>query len=187
MSKFEWFNKNYFQDIIKVYMNSSVTVEPLKWSEVMKFLALRQKVESETDNLALSGNERKSERLWFSIGRLFANRKWLVNLIAKDGDEFVGYVSIFFAKSRKMRGNAYLVLGVRSNYRGKGIGTMLMKETDRMASSRGIRRLELEVFAKNTGAHKLFSRLGYEEEGRKRKAAETEDGFDDLILMAKFI
>ncbi len=153
----------------------------------MKFLVLRQKVESETDNLALSGSERKNERLWFAIGRLFANRKWLINLIAKDGDEFVGYISIFFAKSRKMRGNAYLVLGVRENYRGKGIGTKLMQETEKLARARGVRRLELEVFGKNTGAYKLFKNLGYEEEGRKRRAAQTEDGFDDLILMAKFL
>src|SRR5688572_5109741 len=125
-------------------MNPSITVEPLKWSEVMKFLALRERVESESDHLALGGNDRKTEKIWFSLARLFATRKWTVNLIAKDGNEFIGYIQIFFARFRKMRGNAYLVLAVRESYRGKGIGTKLMEEAERVARSRGIRRLELE-------------------------------------------
>ena len=168
-------------------MNSLISVEPLKWTEVMKFLALRAKIESESDHLALGGNERKSEPLWFALGRIFATRKWTTHLIAKDGETSVGYISIFFAKFRKMRGNAYLVLAVRANQRGKGIGTKLMEEAEKLARRRGIRRLELEVFAKNTGAQKLFKRLGYEEEGRKRQAAQIGNDFDDLILMAKFL
>lgn len=168
-------------------MNPSVSIKPLKMSQAMKFLLLRRQVESESEHLALAGDDRKSEPVWFALGRMFVNRKWMTNLIAKDGEEFIGYISVSFARFRKMKENAYVVLSVRSNHRGKGIGTRLMLEAEKMAYKRGIRRLELEVFAKNTGAHGLFKRLGYEEEGRKRRAAKTSDGFDDLILMAKFL
>ncbi|MFH1170581.1 MAG: GNAT family N-acetyltransferase [Candidatus Vogelbacteria bacterium] len=167
--------------------DSSISIEPLKWRQIMKFLVLRQKIESETDHLALDGADRKSESALFAIGRMFANRKWLAILVAKDGNELIGYISIFFARFRKMKANAYLVLSVRLNHRGQGIGTKLMLEAERVAKGRGIRRLELEVFAKNIRAHKLFKRLGYEEEGRKRQVAQIQDSFDDLILMAKFL
>jgi len=169
-------------------MNQSlISIEPLKWRQIMKFLFLRQKIESETEHLALDGADRKSESTWFALGRMFVNRQWLAILIAKDGDKFVGYLSIFFARFRKMKANAYLVLSIRSNYRGQGIGTKLLQAAETLARERGILRLELEVFAKNIRAHELFKRLGYEEEGRKRKAARIQDGFDDLILMAKFL
>jgi GNAT superfamily N-acetyltransferase len=164
-----------------------VLVVPLKWQETIKFLALRQKIESETDHLALSGDDRKNETAIFAIGRMMANRKWLAILVAKENNDLVGYISVFFARFRKMKGNAYLVLSVLSNYRGQGIGTKLMREAEALARQRGIRRLELEVFAKNAGAYKLFKHLGYKEEGRKRQVAQIEDGFDDLILMAKFL
>lgn len=164
-----------------------ISIEPLKWYQVRKFLILRQKIESEAEHLALDGIDRKSESVWFAIGRMLANRKWLAVLVAKDGDQFVGYASIFFARFRKMKANAYLVLAVSANYHGQGIGTKLMQTAEKISHKQGIRRLELEVFAKNTRAHQLFKRLGYQEEGRKREAAQLQDGFDDLILMVKFL
>ena len=164
-----------------------ISVVPLQWYQVMKFLLLRQKIEAEAKHLALDEADRKSESIWFAISRMLANRKWLAILIAKDGDKFVGYISIFFARFRKMKGNAYLVLSVQENYRGQGFGTKLMQAAETLARERGIRRLELEVFAKNIRAHELFIHLGYEEEGRKRQSAQIRDGFDDLILMAKFL
>ena len=166
---------------------SSVNLEPLKWNQIIKFIFLRREIESESEHLALSGKERKAEPMWFTIGRMFVNRKWMTILVAKEKNKFIGYASVSFAKFRKMKTNAYLVLSVRANYQGNGIGTKLIQEAENTARKRGIRRLELEVFAKNTGAHSLFKRLGFEEEGRKRKIAETKDGYDDLILMAKFL
>ena len=166
----------------------SISIEPLKWYQLVKFLRLRQKIEAEAKHLALDEADRKSESTLFALGRMIANRKWLTILVAKEGAEFVGYLSIFFARFRKMKANAYLVLSVDVTHRGQGIGTKLMRAAEVSARDRGIIRLELEVFAKNEGAHQLFKRLGYEEEGRKRKVAKIRDGeFDDLILMAKFL
>lgn len=167
--------------------HSSLSIEPLKWTEALEFLRLREEIEREAPHLALGGGDRKNESRLFALARMAANRKWMTTLIAKEGNEFVGYISIFFARFRKMKGNAYLVLSVRAKCRGKGIGTKLMEAAEEAARARGTRRMELEVFAKNTGAHGLFTRLGYEEEGRKRKAAHIGDEFDDLILMAKFL
>ncbi|MEK7621728.1 MAG: GNAT family N-acetyltransferase [Patescibacteria group bacterium] len=167
--------------------HSSLSIQPLKWNQVLKFLLLREQIEAETEHLALAGDDRKSESTLFAIGRMFANRKCLVTLVAQDGNEFVGYISVSFARFRKMKANAYLILSVRSNYRGQGIGTKLMRAAEDLARARAIRRLELEVFAKNVGAHKLFKRLGYEEEGRKRQVGQIHNGFDDLVLMAKFL
>jgi RimJ/RimL family protein N-acetyltransferase len=49
----------------------------------------------------------------------------------------------------------------------------------------GMRRIQLKVFARNTGALRLYHRLGYEVEGTRRQAIKIGDSYEDLIEMAK--
>ena len=84
-----------------------------------------------------------------------------------------------------MRGNVYFTIAVREAYRGKGIGTALMEKAENYAKSKGIRRVELEVFGKNIKAITLYKARGYEIEGVKKEAVTTRDGFDDIIIMTK--
>ena len=55
------------------------------------------------------------------------------------------------------------------NHRGKGLGTYLMKLIEKKALSRGIRKLELQVF-KDNPAKRLYSRLGYKKIKDKKSA-----------------
>jgi len=107
-------------------------------------------------------------------------------LVARRGAKHLGYVSLVFARFKKLRGNAYLTISVIGDYRGQGLGTKLMTAAENLARARGLRRIELEVFSQNPAVN-LYRRLGYEEEGSKRRAVENGDGFDDIILIAKFL
>lgn len=60
-----------------------------------------------------------------------------------------------------------------------------MDVAEKASRARGVRRMELEVFAKNTKAIELYKRLGYVQEGLKKGAVEDNDGFDDIVVMAK--
>ena len=104
----------------------------------------------------------------------------------KDG-RLVGFITVLFPKFRKLRKNAYLTLSVLKSERGKGIGTRLIGAAEAFAKERGARRLELDVFAKNGDAVRLYERLGFEHEGRRRQAVDDGDGYDDVIFMGKFI
>jgi ribosomal protein S18 acetylase RimI-like enzyme len=99
----------------------------------------------------------------------------------------IGYVSLVFPRFKKMKGNAYLTIALKKEYRGKGIGTILMDKAEDYVRGRGARRIELEVFAKNTGAKKLYETLGYVVEGVKKEAVTDIDGYDDIVIMAKKI
>lgn len=61
-------------------------------------------------------------------------------------------------------------LAVAQSARGMGIGTALMREAERKAISMGKRFMSLSVIGENTGAIRLYERLGY-------KTTRTERGF----------
>lgn len=159
-------------------------IAPLRWHETKHFARLRNQIDTETKHLVARGGERKDDGLRV-LARILMNRR-LITLVARDNNEMIGYVSVVFAKFKKLRGNSYLTISVRASHRGQGVGSKLMEAAEQLARERGARRMELEVFSQNPAVN-LYKRLGYEEEGRKRKAVEDNGEFDDIIFMAKFL
>jgi RimJ/RimL family protein N-acetyltransferase len=167
-------------------LQADFEIAPLGLLDLLAFAVLRNDIEEEARHLVVSNGERKESALRI-LGRMLISGRRINTLVARNSGEFIGYVSLTFPRFRKLRGNAYLSISVRSTYQGRGVGTELMREAERYARERGIRRIELEVFGKNDGAYRLYRRLGYEEEGRKRRAVFDQGEFDDIIVMAKFI
>ena len=62
-----------------------------------------------------------------------------------------------------------------------------MTETLSAARHLGIERVELEVFASNTGAINLYRQLGFVVEGTKKRARKLDGEYDDDVLMALFL
>lgn len=52
-------------------------------------------------------------------------------------------------------------IAVDPNFRGMGIGSALMKKAEEQARSLGMRKMTLDVICENTGAIRLYKRLGY--------------------------
>ena len=61
-------------------------------------------------------------------------------------------------------------LMVAADQRRRGIGSALMAEAMKWARSAGITKVELEVFPHNAPAIALYRKLGFEEEGRRRRS-----------------
>ena len=93
-----------------------------------------------------------------------------VHLVALDGGAF-GLTHV-----------GRLGVGLLPKYRGQGWGTMLVTEALSIAFNTGLERIELEVFASNTVAKKLYEKFGFHEEGRKRKARKLDGVYDDIVL-----
>lgn len=165
---------------------ATVKIKTLKLSDLSAFMRLRREIEREARHLVPRGGERK-ESILYNFLRFMANRHRTRILVATNDKKFIGYITVIFAKFKKLRGNAYLALAVSPGYRGRGVGTQLMQAAEDYAKRHGVRRLELEVFGKNEGAIGLFKRLGYKEEGRRREAVTDKNGFDDMVFMAKFL
>lgn len=164
----------------------TVDIRLLRLFEIPMFAKLRKDIEKESQHLIAKKGERK-QNILYSLATILINRKRTHTFIAWDKDKSVGYLSLVFAKFRKYRGNAYLVVALRTAYRGQGIGSRLMETAEAFAKKHGKRRIELEVFAKNKNAIELYEKLGYIVEGIKKNAVEDEDGYDDIIIMTKAI
>jgi GNAT superfamily N-acetyltransferase len=128
--------------------------------------------------------ERKENFVHIIIKLLISQRR-TVTFLAYDGSIGIGYVNLIFPKFTKLQGNVYLTIAVREAYRGKGVGTALMEKAETYARSKGVRRVELEVFGKNTNAIALYKGRGYEIEGVKKEAVQAKGSYDDIIIMTK--
>lgn len=164
-----------------------VTVRPLKLTEVPEILVFRQENDYHTP-FADKVSKARLGSVIYTMLKMIWHGNHLVTLVAEKEGRIVGYVTVVFGKNRKFKGNVYLVsVAVKESERGKGIGSLLFKTIEKLALERGARRIEFDVFSKNEDAVRLYERLGYEVEGRKRRAVENNDGYDDLIFMAKLL
>lgn len=80
-----------------------------------------------------------------------------------------------------------LGMGMHEDFRRRGIGTRLINEAIGKAKEKGLERIELEVFASNGPAIKLYEKMGFVVEGVKKKARKLDGVYDDMIEMALFI
>lgn len=163
---------------------SGIRIFPFELRHAGVFSKLRIDIDNESDFLLAKKGERK-ENAFHVILRLLISQRRVITFLAFDNKEPVGYVSLVFPKFAKLKGNAYLTVGVRESYRGKGIGSRLMDTAEQYAEGRRCRRMELEVLGKNENAIGMYKRRGYEVEGVKKDAVESQDGFDDIVIMAK--
>ena len=109
-----------------------------------------------------------------------------VQLVAVEGARVVGWCTVLRHRQEGFRHGAELGMGVRSDYRGQGIGRRLANEAICCGWDAGLERIELDVFASNFPAIRLYESLGFTVEGRKRRARKLDGSYDDLLTMAIF-
>jgi RimJ/RimL family protein N-acetyltransferase len=77
-----------------------------------------------------------------------------------------------------------LGMGVRKDFRRRGVGQRLIAATIQRAREDGLERIELDVLASNKAAIKLYEKVGFVTEGLKRKTRKIDGTYDDLVVMA---
>ena len=122
-----------------------------------------------------------------SLGRMVsgaARRIWRQrNPSWQPGDEFIaGFVGIWHISDE-----AHIVsIGVRTEYRGLGLGEILLLSTVEQAIEHGLRRVTLEVRVSNHIAQNLYKKYGFTERGL-RKGYYTDNREDALIMTTPLI
>ncbi|MGH3277812.1 MAG: GNAT family N-acetyltransferase [Trebonia sp.] len=80
-----------------------------------------------------------------------------------------------------------VVIGVLAAASGQGAGSGLLRELERWAPAHGIHRLELTVMARNHRARRLYERMGFAVEGRRRQCLLVDGRLVDELYMAKLL
>jgi len=107
-----------------------------------------------------------------------------VQLVALDGDQVVGWCDIRRSRTEGFTHGGTLGMGVAAAYRGQGIGKRLLEAALAAARSKGLVRVQLDVFVANTAAVALYRRAVFKAECRRERVRQIDGVYDDVLLMA---
>lgn len=106
-------------------------------------------------------------------------------LVATHENSIVGFISVQRGVQRRIRHTAYIVIGIREGFRGKGIGSKLFNKLDLWAKDNNIKRLELSVICSNVVAKHVYEKNGFMVEGIKKNSMIIDEKYVDEFCMAK--
>ena len=94
-----------------------------------------------------------------------------------DGEKIIGNIAIrCVCKHRKSSHRCSIGLGVRKEYHGLGLGTILIQHALDFAKEAEYQTMELGVMSDNKPAQGLYKKMGFVEWGRLPKAFILDDG-----------
>jgi RimJ/RimL family protein N-acetyltransferase len=157
-------------------------------------MQIRPSTTEDAEQIAACVGTVARERRWLASVEAFGvdqTRRFLahldetggIHLVAVDRTEIVGWCDVVRYHSPGMAHTGRLGIGLLPGYRDRGLGGPLLIRTLEAAFGAGFRRIELEVFASNERALKLYLRHGFRVEGRKVGAWELDGRSDDLLLL----
>lgn len=110
--------------------------------------------------------------------------KGLPSVVAVDGDHVVGFCNILPCAKTGFTHVGELAMGVVREYRSRGLGRRLLTMCLALARDAGLEKVELQVFADNEVAARLYESVGFEYEGCKKRARKLDGQYQDIQLMA---
>lgn len=128
--------------------------------------------------------EQESEFLHSQIIKISEHKSILLLVFSKQ--TLIG-ISGIDAGDKTDRHVGLFHISVAKDFRGQGVGKILMEKTEKEAIENlpGIEILSLGVFACNVKAREMYKKFGYIEEGILPNGIKLENGYDDHIYMYK--
>jgi ribosomal protein S18 acetylase RimI-like enzyme len=125
-----------------------------------------------------------AERVAALITRNLTDERYCL-LLAVDDDGVAGMLDFVGGAQPQQRHVGSFGMSVARERRGRGIGARLLRTLFGYAAAHGYRRLELEVFATNTSAIRLYEREGFAHEGRRHGAVMVGEEAVDMLMMGR--
>ncbi len=163
-------------------------VREIKTSDAENLAVLIQEVEGSSQYMLWEEGERniQPENQLKMIESMMNNENSTI-LVAEDGNMLVGYLLVIGGNARRNRHSGYIVIGILKDFRGKGVGTLLLEELEQWAFKHNLRRLELTVITRNEAGLSLYKKMGFEIEGTKRDSLFIDGEYLDEYYMSKLL
>jgi L-amino acid N-acyltransferase YncA len=110
----------------------------------------------------------------------------IVTLVAWEDDRAIGYATYNLASARWMRHVAELRVVVAHSARGIGVGRLLLELAFEMVLDLGVTKVIARMAPEQSGALKLFQRLGFAEEAVLRDHVLDANGVTHDLLVLSF-
>ncbi len=122
-------------------------------------------------------------------------RRWLAGrsprhpvIVAEANGEVVGWGSLNVYNAREAyRFVADFSVYVEREYRGKGVGRVLLERLIELAREHGFHKMVLSAFPTNTGGMALYEKLGFRTVGIYREQGQLDGKWVDTIVMEKLL
>ena len=142
--------------------------------------------------VAAEGRYIRTERPTWTVREIRKRWKepWTVqkaDIMAMADDRVIGSLSIGREANPVTRHVASLGMSVDATWRGRGVGSALMVEAFRWARWAGVEKLALTVYPHNQRALNLYKKFGFEAEGRLTGHSKKSHGYEDEIVMGRWL
>jgi ribosomal protein S18 acetylase RimI-like enzyme len=108
-------------------------------------------------------------------------------LVAEYRGDLAGWLELNRLQPRRMQHVALLTIAVGAQWRRLGIGRALLRRSFSWAQQVGLHKITLNVRAGNTAAIALYEAEGFVHEGREVDQFAVDGGFEDNLVMARFL
>jgi putative acetyltransferase len=122
--------------------------------------------------------------------RRWIRRSWTIdraNIVATSEGRVIGNLGIIREDGAVGRHVASLGMVVARGWRGRGVGSALLAEAFRWATWAGVEKVALTVYPHNDRAIALYRKFGFQEEGRLAGQSKKSYGYEDEIVMARWL
>ena len=152
-----------------------------RWEEYRKIRLEGLKMEPLAFSSSVADEEKAPESLW--------KERISNHIFAQKGSEVVGVIGLLFRPRQKQKHIADIFgLFVKREFRGIGIGDLLLKEAIKIASFReGIMKIELGVIEDQKAAIALYEKNSFQRVGKLSRELQVNGKFHDEILMERLL
>ncbi len=112
----------------------------------------------------------------------------ILMVVAEVDDEIVGMLTLGrYGEVEKTRHIRNLGMGVAKEFRGIGVGRVLVDYAVKWAKRKGVEKIVLSVFSTNRKAIRLYEKFGFEHEGARKRQFVIGGRHVSEILMGLFL
>ncbi len=165
-----------------------MNIRAVRESDAEQFLLLSKLLDEETQFMMLEPGERTTtvEEQAQRIRNVLSQDNQMIFVVEHEG-QLVGFLAALGGNYRRNHDCAYIVIGIRQDFAGQGIGKELFEALEKWAVDHKLHRLELTVMPHNERAIHLYQKMGFKTEGTKKDSLFVNGRYVDEYYLARIL